>query len=134
MKRLLIVLGVMIAFFTATAFITIGSENNSFGDGVTTCEIYGADGYIAKVVEKVITPGSSGGYNNSLVAKVELNKKNTTGRDIKVVVQLRNSNNDVIESQTLVIAKDAKAGNIIFDHTGSRGEVYYVTINSASCI
>ena len=56
MKKLLIVLGVVAAFLTATAFVTTEKANTlpGPGDGVTTCEVYGADGYTATVVESLL--------------------------------------------------------------------------------
>lgn len=132
MKKLLIVLGVVAAFLSTTAFVTNGKINvtSGSGDGVTTCEVYGADGYTATVIEKVIVP-SEGGW---LKAKVKLNKPLKSGC-VRVVVELRNSNNYVIESQELRICSGAPyaRGEKTFDHKGSSGEVYYVTINSASC-
>ena len=100
MKKLLIVLGVVAAFLTATAFVNTEKANTlpGPGDGVTTCEVYGADGYTATVIEKVIVP-NEGGW---LKAKVKLNKPLKSGC-VRVVVQLRNSNNYVIESQELKI-------------------------------
>lgn len=133
MKKLLIVLGVMVAFLATTAFVTNGKTNTvpGPGDGVTRCEVYGADGYVATVVEKVITPG---GDNALLPAKVRLNQKNKTDHPIKIVVQLRNSNNYVIESQTITINQNNDYGWLNFNHRGNSGEVYYITINSASCV
>ena len=131
MKKLLIVLGVVAAFLTATAFVTTEKANTlpGPGDGVTTCEVYGADGYTATVVEKVIV---STGERTVLTAKVRLNKKNTTGHAIKVVVQLRNSNNTVIENKTISIGS-GDYGYVNFNHRAPDGEVFYITINSASC-
>ena len=130
MKKFLIVLGVVAAFLTATAFVTAEKANTlpGPGDGVTSCDVYGADGYRATVVEKVITPEVNTG---KLRARVKLNKR--AERNIKVVVQLRNSNNCVIETQPLIIYKDRIEDQTFFKKTGSSGEVYYVTINSASC-
>lgn len=138
MKKLLIVLGVVATFLATTAFVTNNKTNviSGSGDGVTTCEVYGADGYTATVEYKVITPAKPGegrGATGSLTAHVRLNKENGTGKTISVVVQLRNSSYTVIESQRLAIASKYKSGSVVFDKKGSSGEVYYVTINSASC-
>lgn len=132
MKKILIVLGVLATFIATTAFVT--SEKSNIipgpGDGVTTCEIYGVDGYTATVVEKVIVPSRAG----SLTAKVKLNKPLKSGC-VSIVVQLRDSLNCVIESQEIKICSGTPyaSGEKVFNHKGSSGDVYYVTINSASC-
>lgn len=130
MKKILIILGIAAAFIAITAFTIQKNTKSGSGDGVTTCEVYGADGYIAKVVEKVITPS---GNNALLPAKVKLNQKNKTDHVIKIVVELRNSYNSVIESQTITISQNSDYGWLNFNHKGNSGEVYYITINSASC-
>lgn len=122
------VLGIFTLFLTTTAFTPTQSTISS-RDGVTTCPVYGAEGYTATVIEKVIVPNKYG----SLAAKVKLNKSNGTKHDIRVVVELRNAMSCVVESQELFIGKNLSSGSKGFDHKGASGEVYYVTINSASC-
>ena len=116
--------------FTAFSHTEKSSVKPGPGDGKTSCSVYGADGYTATVVYRVITPESNG----SLKGAIELNKRNQTGRTIKVVVQLRNSNNNVIESQTIEWP-NGQGGvyTLYFNKSGVKGEAYYVTINSASC-
>ena len=107
--------------------IAISSE---WGEGETSCEVYGAPGYVATVKSKIIS-GSTG--TGALWGGVKLNKKNGTGSDIKVYLQLRNSIGCVIETQPAYIGKGFTEAAVCFDTKGKSGEVFYVTINSASC-
>jgi hypothetical protein len=130
MKKFVILLSIVAVFFSTTAF-TNTEKPITFpgpGDGVTTCEVYGAPGVTATVVNKVITPGIQG----LLEAKVKLNQHHP--KSITVVVQLRDANYTVIESQPLVFRESSTTvNNLYFKTRGNDGEVYYVTINSASC-
>lgn len=121
-------MGIVTVLLISTVIAVAANTNVSSGpgDGVTTCEVYGADGYTAIVVEKVIV-----GTGTNSDARVKLNKKNETGREIKVVVQIRNSNYDVIESLTLTIGSEATEGYVSF--RSEYRKVYYITINNASC-
>lgn len=115
------------------ANMTIGepSNNDIFitgpGDGKYTCEVYGAPGVTATVKQRVITPDSYG----SLMAEIKLNK--STYGEKKVVVQLRNSNFDIIEYMTLKFDSYSTYAYGTFKHKGKSGEGYYITIDSASC-
>ena len=126
MKKVLNAIIVAITMFVMCSFSTAGP-----GDGKTSCQVYGADGYTATVTYRVITLGSNG----SLTWNLELNKPNTTGKTIYVVVQLRNANGCVIESETAHFdyCKNCTKSWGEFETRGSKGEAYYVTINSASC-
>lgn len=121
-------MGIVTVLLISTVIAVAANTNVSSGpgDGVTTCEVYGADGYTATVVEKVIV-GTGTHYD----VWVELNKKNETGRAIKVVVQIGNSKYDVIESRTLTIQSKSTRGEVSF--YSENGKVYYITINNASC-
>ncbi len=131
MKKILILLGIVSAFIVTTAFATNDGTNTlpGPGDGKTSCEVYGAEGYTATITTRVITPEST----NLLKANVTLNKINETGKSIKIVAQLRNSSNVVIESITVEIEKNIRSTDFYFETEGVKGQAYYVTINSASC-
>lgn len=133
MKKFLFVIGIVTALLTSTAIAVTANTSVSSrpGDGVTTCEVYGADGYTATVVEKVIV-GKGSQY--LMEACVKLNKGNETNHVIKVVVQLRDSNYDVIETTTVTISNGGRQiGCEYFTHRGESGKAYYITINNASC-
>ena len=126
MKKVLNAIVIVVAMLVMCSFSTAGP-----GDGQTSCQVYGASGYTATVTYRVITPGNNG----ELKWNLELNKANTTGKTIYVVVQLRNANGCVIESETAHFdyCQYCTKSAGVFETKGSKGEAYYVTINSASC-
>lgn len=129
MKKLLIVLGVVAAFLTATAFVTAEKSNTlpGPGDGKYSCEIYGSNGVVATVVNRVITPNQYG----TLKAEVRLNE--STKPEKQVVVELRDYDFNFIEGMTIEFPSLQTYRWQDFRHKGSAGEVYYVTINRGSC-
>ena len=102
---------------------------SGWGEGETSCEVYGAPGYVATVSSKII----SGDGNGTLYGGVKLNKQNGTGSQIKVYLQLRDSNGCVIETQPAYVGNGFAGASVRFNTKGKSGEVFYVTINSASC-
>ena len=133
MKKVIVLVGLVVAFLTTTAFITTerGIVHGP-GDGKYSCEVYGAPGYIVTVQQRVITPDGDGNLYYNL--KLNSRPDNRQGKgSIFVVVQLRNSAFDVIESKTAQFSGGLTGLSQSFNTKGKRGEAYYVTINSASC-
>ena len=130
MKKLLVILSVIAAFITASAFISTEKTTNVAGPGKSSCAVWDAPGYTATLEQRVVTPGSGG----EIYAWVYLNQKNETGKMIDVTVDLWDFQGNYIESETVSFPGGWKRKGVKFSHKPEGGKAYYLSINNASCV